>query len=152
MPFFHPKGMVIWNALLEYWRMEHRAAGYVETKTPIMLNRALWERSGHWANYRENMYTSTIDEVEYAIKPMNCPAHCLMYSEGRHSYRELPIRLADFGRLHRYELSGVVAGLTLAAFVPPALLLGSLAAAALGLVLGLERLLLTAPRRAEVAS
>ncbi len=111
MPFFHPKGMVIWNALLEYWRMEHRAAGYVETKTPIMLNRALWERSGHWANYRENMYTATIDEVEYAIKPMNCPGGMLLYNCKPHSYRDLPLRAAEVGLVHRHELSGVLSGL-----------------------------------------
>ena len=78
MPFFHPKGMVVWNTLLDYWRAEHRAAGYVETKTPIMLNRSLWERSGHWENYRENMYTSSIDDIDYAIKPMNCPGGMLI--------------------------------------------------------------------------
>jgi threonyl-tRNA synthetase len=111
MPFFHPKGMVIWNALLEYWRMEHRAAGYVETKTPILLNRALWERSGHWANYRENMYTATIDEVEYAIKPMNCPGGMLLYNCKPHSYRDLPLRAAEVGLVHRHELSGVLSGL-----------------------------------------
>jgi threonyl-tRNA synthetase len=103
--------MVIWNALLEYWRMEHRAAGYVETKTPIMLNRALWERSGHWANYRENMYTATIDEVEYAIKPMNCPGGMLLYNCKPHSYRDLPLRAAEVGLVHRHELSGVLSGL-----------------------------------------
>ena len=111
MPFFHPKGMVIWNALLDYWRLEHRAAGYVETKTPIMLNRALWERSGHWANYRENMYTATIDEVEYAIKPMNCPGGMLLYNCKPHSYRDLPLRAAEVGLVHRHELSGVLSGL-----------------------------------------
>jgi threonyl-tRNA synthetase len=87
MPFFHPKGMELWNSLLEYWRQEHRNAGYVESKTPIMLNRALWERSGHWENYRENMYTSVIDEMEYAIKPMNCPGGMLLYKSKPHSYR-----------------------------------------------------------------
>ncbi|MGD8541412.1 MAG: TGS domain-containing protein, partial [Desulfobacteraceae bacterium] len=79
MPFFHAKGMVLWNCLLDYWREEHRAAGYVETKTPILLNRALWERSGHWENYRENMYTTVVDEEQYAIKPMNCPGGMLIY-------------------------------------------------------------------------
>jgi threonyl-tRNA synthetase len=111
MPFFHPRGMVVWNALLEYWRAEHRAAGYVETKTPIMLNRGLWERSGHWENYRENMYTSAIDEVEYAIKPMNCPGGMLLYNSRPHSYRELPLRAAEIGLVHRHELSGVLSGL-----------------------------------------
>ena len=111
MPFFHPKGMVVWNALLDYWRAEHRAAGYVETKTPIMLNRALWEKSGHWENYRENMYTSTIDENDYAIKPMNCPGGMLIYGRKPHSYRDLPLRAAEVGLVHRHELSGVLQGL-----------------------------------------
>ncbi len=111
MPFFHPKGMNIWNALLDYWRWEHRKAGYVETKTPIMLNRSLWEKSGHWDNYRENMYTSVIDEVEYAIKPMNCPGGMLLYGMKPHSYKELPVRSAEIGIVHRHELSGVLNGL-----------------------------------------
>jgi threonyl-tRNA synthetase len=111
MAFFHAKGMEIWNALLEYWRAEHRQAGYVETKTPIMLNRDLWERSGHWANYRENMYTSTIDDVDYAIKPMNCPGGMLLYGMHPHSYKELPIRAGEIGLVHRHELSGVLSGL-----------------------------------------
>ncbi len=111
MPFFHPKGMVVWNALLDYWRSEHRAAGYVETKTPIILNRALWERSGHWANYRENMYTTCIDETEYAIKPMNCPGGMLLYNRKPHSYRDLPLRASEIGLVHRHELSGVLSGL-----------------------------------------
>jgi threonyl-tRNA synthetase len=111
MPFFHAKGMVIWNALLEYWRAEHRAAGYVETKTPIMLNRGLWERSGHWENYRENMYTSSVDDIEYAIKPMNCPGGMLLYGLKPHSYKDLPIRAAEIGLVHRHELSGVLSGL-----------------------------------------
>jgi threonyl-tRNA synthetase len=111
MAFFHPKGMEIWNALLEYWRHEHRVAGYVESKTPIMLNRALWERSGHWENYRENMYTSTIDDMEYAIKPMNCPGGMLLYKTKPHSYRDLPLRIAEVGLVHRHELSGVLSGL-----------------------------------------
>lgn len=111
MPFFHPKGMELWNTLLEYWRQEHRNAGYVESKTPIMLNRALWERSGHWENYRENMYTSVIDEMEYAIKPMNCPGGMLIYKSKPHSYRDLPLRVAEVGLVHRHELSGVLSGL-----------------------------------------
>jgi threonyl-tRNA synthetase len=111
MAFFHPKGMVIWNALLDYWREEHRAAGYVETKTPILLQRDLWERSGHWENYRENMYTAVIDDVEYAIKPMNCPGGMLLYGMRPHSYKELPIRAAEIGMVHRHELSGVLSGL-----------------------------------------
>ena len=111
MPFFHPKGMVIWNTLLDYWRFEHRAAGYVETKTPIMLNRALWEKSGHWENYRENMYTSAIDENDYVIKPMNCPGGMLIYGRKPHSYKDLPVRAAEVGLVHRHELSGVLSGL-----------------------------------------
>ncbi|MGD9973440.1 MAG: threonine--tRNA ligase [Desulfatirhabdiaceae bacterium] len=111
MPFFHAHGMNVWNALLEYWRMEHRAAGYVETKTPIMLNRGLWEKSGHWANYRENMYTTVVDETEYAIKPMNCPGGMLLYGVKPHSYKDMPIRAAEIGLVHRHELSGVLSGL-----------------------------------------
>jgi threonyl-tRNA synthetase len=111
MPFFHAKGINIWNCLLGYWRFEHRAAGYVETKTPIMLQRSLWEKSGHWENYRENMYTSIIDEDEYAIKPMNCPGGMLLFGRRPHSYRELPVRAAEIGLVHRHELSGVLAGL-----------------------------------------
>jgi threonyl-tRNA synthetase len=111
MPFFHPRGMELWNALLDYWRAEHRADGYVETKTPIMLNRFLWERSGHWENYRENMYISAIDDIEYAIKPMNCPGGMLIYRQKPHSYRELPLRAAEVGLVHRHELSGVLSGL-----------------------------------------
>lgn len=111
MAFFHPKGMEIWNALLDYWRHEHRVAGYVESKTPIMLNRTLWERSGHWDNYRENMYTSSIDDMEYAIKPMNCPGGMLLYKTKPHSYRDLPLRIAEVGLVHRHELSGVLSGL-----------------------------------------
>ncbi len=111
MPFFHPKGMAVWNALLDYWREEHRADGYVETKTPIMMQRFLWERSGHWDNYRENMYTSSIDDADYAIKPMNCPGGMLLYGRKHHSYRDLPIRAAEIGLVHRHELSGVLNGL-----------------------------------------
>ncbi|MCP4746363.1 MAG: threonine--tRNA ligase [Desulfobacteraceae bacterium] len=111
MAFFHPKGMAIWNELLDYWRKEHRDAGYVETKTPIMMQRFLWERSGHWENYRENMYISSIDEHDYAIKPMNCPGGMLLYGRKHHSYRDLPIRAGEVGLVHRHELSGVLNGL-----------------------------------------
>jgi threonyl-tRNA synthetase len=111
MPFFHAKGMVLWNCLLDYWRQEHRAAGYVETKTPLLLNRALWERSGHWENYRENMYTTVVDEEQYAIKPMNCPGGMLIYKNRPHSYKDFPIRAAEVGLVHRHELSGVLSGL-----------------------------------------
>ena len=111
MAFFHPSGMEMWNALLDYWREEHRTAGYVETKTPLILNRSLWEQSGHWQNYRENMYTVTIDETESAIKPMNCPGGMLLFRRKRHSYKDLPIRAAEIGLVHRHELSGVLSGL-----------------------------------------
>jgi threonyl-tRNA synthetase len=111
MPFFHAKGMVVWNALLDYWREAHTRAGYVETKTPIILNRSLWEQSGHWENYRENMYVSVIDDQDVAIKPMNCPGGMLLYRSRLHSYRELPIRAAEVGLVHRHELSGVLSGL-----------------------------------------
>lgn len=111
MAFFHANGMELWNALLDYWREEHRAAGYVETKTPIILNRSLWEQSGHWENYRENMYTVVIDETESAVKPMNCPGGMILYKTKRHSYKDLPIRAAEIGLVHRHELSGVLSGL-----------------------------------------
>lgn len=111
MPFFHPKGMAVWNALMDYWRQEHAAAGYVETKTPIMMQRFLWERSGHWDNYRENMYVSSIDDNDYAIKPMNCPGGMLLFGRKHHSYRDLPLRAAEVGLVHRHELSGVLNGL-----------------------------------------
>ncbi|MDD2388811.1 MAG: threonine--tRNA ligase [Desulfobacterales bacterium] len=111
MPFFHANGMIIWNLLLEFWRAEHKMAGYVETKTPIMLNRSLWERSGHWENYRENMYTTVVDEVDYAIKPMNCPGGMILYGMKPHSYKDMPIRAGEIGLVHRHELSGVLSGL-----------------------------------------
>lgn len=111
MPFFHAKGMVIWNKLLDYWREAHREAGYVETKTPIMLNRGLWEKSGHWENYKENMYTSQVDEMEYAIKPMNCPGGMLLFASKTHSYKDLPCRAGEIGLVHRHELSGALSGL-----------------------------------------
>lgn len=111
MPFFHAKGMVVWNALLNYWREEHSTAGYVETKTPILLQRSLWEKSGHWDNFRENMYFSTVDDIENAIKPMNCPGGMLVYNTKRHSYKDLPIRASEIGLVHRHELSGVLSGL-----------------------------------------
>jgi threonyl-tRNA synthetase len=111
MAFFQSNGMELWNALLAYWREEHRRAGYVETKTPIILNRSLWERSGHWENYRENMYTVVIDDVESAIKPMNCPGGMLLFKMKRYSYKDLPLRAAEIGLVHRHELSGVLSGL-----------------------------------------
>ncbi|VVS90603.1 threonine--tRNA ligase [Desulfoluna spongiiphila] len=111
MPFFHARGMAMWNALLDYWREEHLKDEYVETKTPIMLNRALWERSGHWENYRENMYTSNVDGFDYAIKPMNCPGGMLLFRMKSPSYRELPYRAGEIGLVHRHELSGALSGL-----------------------------------------
>lgn len=110
-PFFKPKGTVIWNELTKYWQEVHDRADYGQVRTPAILSKALWEKSGHWDNYRENMYTTEIDEEEYAIKPMNCPGGMLMFKEGMHSYRELPIRWAEIGLDHRHELSGVLAGL-----------------------------------------
>ena len=111
MPFFHAKGVDVWNSLLDYWREEHKTAGYTETKTPVMLNRKLWEKSGHWENYRENMYTSVIDDEEYAIKPMNCPGGMLLYKTKAYSYRDLPLRAGEVGLVHRHELSGALSGL-----------------------------------------
>ncbi len=111
MPFFHPRGIAMWNALLDYWRKEHTAAGYVETKTPVMLTRKLWEKSGHWENYRENMYTTVIDDEQYAIKPMNCPGGMILYKSQSYSYRDLPLRAGEIGLVHRHELSGALSGL-----------------------------------------
>ncbi len=115
-PFFLPRGALVYNALVELMRENYRRYGYAEVITPQIFDVELWKRSGHYDNYRENMFfADAYDEVEernYSIKPMNCPSHCLIYSETTHSYRDLPIRLADFGRLHRYERSGVVTGLT----------------------------------------
>lgn len=110
-PFFHPKGMRVINALLDYWRREHVAAGYEETKTPIMLERTLWERSGHWENYKDNMYFTRIDDVDFAVKPMNCPGGTLIYKSEQHSYRDFPMRMAELGLVHRHEMSGVLHGL-----------------------------------------
>ncbi|NLL17539.1 MAG: threonine--tRNA ligase [Clostridia bacterium] len=110
-PFFHPKGMILRNELEAYWREEHRRAGYLEIKTPIILNRSLWERSGHWDHYHENMYFTTIDDQEFAIKPMNCPGAMLVYKSQQHSYRDFPLRLAEMGLVHRHEKSGVLHGL-----------------------------------------
>lgn len=109
--FMHPKGMVIWNAITDFWREVHARYGYVEIKTPIILNEQLWHKSGHWDNYKENMYFTTVDEVAYAIKPMNCPGGCLVYKARQHSYREFPMRVAELGLVHRHEASGVMHGL-----------------------------------------
>jgi threonyl-tRNA synthetase len=111
-PFFHPRGAAVYNALVAHVRTLYREYGYSEVITPQIFDASLWKQSGHYEHYRDNMYFTEVDGRQYAVKPMNCPSHCLIYSEGRHSYRELPIRIADFGRLHRYELSGVTAGLT----------------------------------------
>lgn len=110
-PFFLPNGMVLKNTLLEYWREIHKKHGYVEISTPIMLNRALWERSGHWDHYKDNMYTTVIDETDFAVKPMNCPGGMLVYKTEPHSYRDLPLRVAELGLVHRHELSGALHGL-----------------------------------------
>ncbi|HHX50512.1 MAG TPA: threonine--tRNA ligase, partial [Clostridia bacterium] len=110
-PFFHPKGMILRNELETFWRQEHRKWGYHEIKSPVILNRSLWERSGHWEHYQENMYFTKIDEQEYAVKPMNCPGAMLVYKTQQHSYREFPWRLAEMGLVHRHELSGVLHGL-----------------------------------------
>lgn len=110
-PFFLPKGTVLKNKLLEYWREVHREDGYVEIETPIILNRQLWETSGHWFNYKENMYTVEIDEEDFAIKPMNCPGGMLVYQTKMRSYKDFPIRMGEIGRVHRHELSGALHGL-----------------------------------------
>ena len=110
-PFFHPNGMVIRNELINYWREVHRRYGYQEIKTPIILNRKLWETSGHWDHYKENMYFTQIDDLDYAIKPMNCPGGMLVYATQPRSYRDLPLRLGELGLVHRHELSGALHGL-----------------------------------------
>ncbi|MBN1796033.1 MAG: threonine--tRNA ligase [Sedimentisphaerales bacterium] len=109
--FMHPKGMIIWNEAVDYWRSVHRRYGYSEIKTPIILNEKLWHQSGHWDNYKENMYFSEIDGVGYAVKPMNCPGGCLVYQSRKHSYREFPMKVAELGLVHRHEASGVMHGL-----------------------------------------
>lgn len=111
MAFIHSKGMLVWKALLEFWHTCHERAGYSEIKTPIMMNKELWERSGHWQNYRQNMYTSEIEKREFAIKPMNCPGCMLYYKMTAHSYREFPLRIAEIGHVHRHEASGALSGL-----------------------------------------
>ena len=110
-PFFLPKGMVLRNTLIDYWREVHKRYGYVEISTPMMLNRQLWERSGHWDHYKENMYTTVIDGTDFAIKPMNCPGGMLVYKLQPHSYRDLPLRMGELGLVHRHELSGALHGL-----------------------------------------
>lgn len=110
-PFFLPKGMALKNTLIDYWREIHREAGYYEIQTPLILNRALWERSGHWDHYKQNMYTTVIDDEDYAIKPMNCPGGILVYKTKMHSYKDLPLRMGELGLVHRHELSGALHGL-----------------------------------------
>ena len=110
-PFFLPNGMVLRNTLIEYWREVHKRYGYVEISTPMILNRSLWERSGHWAHYKNNMYTTVIDGADFAIKPMNCPGGMLVYKSEMHSYRDLPLRMGELGVVHRHELSGALHGL-----------------------------------------
>ncbi|MBF8262957.1 MAG: thrS [Parachlamydiales bacterium] len=111
MPFFHPRGLIIWNKLVEFLRGILQDAGYVEIKTPIMLGKELWERSGHWFYYRDNMYVTQIEDREFAIKPMNCPGCMLYYRTHSHSYREFPMRIAEIGHVHRFEASGALNGL-----------------------------------------
>ena len=110
-PFFLPKGMVLKNLLIDYWRQIHTKAGYQEIQTPIILSRSLWERSGHWDHYKQNMYTTEIDGEDYAIKPMNCPGGILVYKTKMHSYKDLPLRMGELGIVHRHELSGALHGL-----------------------------------------
>ncbi len=110
-PFFHPNGMVVRNELINYWREVHRRYGYQEIKTPMIMNRKLWETSGHWDHYKENMYFTQIDGEDYAVKPMNCPGGMLVYKSHQHSYRDLPLRLGELGIVHRHELSGALHGL-----------------------------------------
>lgn len=110
-PFFLPKGVEVKNELMKFWREMHKKAGYVEIETPLMLNRHLWETSGHWFTYKENMYTTVIDEQDFAIKPMNCPGGILVYKNAKHSYKDFPMRVAEAGRVHRHELSGALHGL-----------------------------------------
>ncbi|MDU5723615.1 MAG: threonine--tRNA ligase [Clostridium butyricum] len=110
-PFFLPKGVILKNSLIDFWRKIHYEAGYVEVETPIMLNKKLWETSGHWYHYKENMYTSIIDDEEFALKPMNCPGGMIVYKSDSHSYRDFPMRVGELGRVHRHELSGALHGL-----------------------------------------
>ncbi|MBM4254137.1 MAG: threonine--tRNA ligase, partial [Deltaproteobacteria bacterium] len=109
--FFHPAGAAVYNKLMTFMRRSNAEFGFTEVNTPLVMDVELWKKSGHYDNYRENMYFTQVDESESAIKPMNCPGHCLLYSSGRHSYRELPLRLSEFGRVHRHERSGVTHGL-----------------------------------------
>ncbi len=109
--FFHPNGMVIWNQITDFWRSVHEKYHYQEIKTPVILNETLWKKSGHWDNYKENMYFTSVDDTNYAIKPMNCPGGCLVYKNSQHSYKDFPIKIAELGLVHRYEASGMMHGL-----------------------------------------
>ncbi len=111
MPFIHPKGMIIWNRLIDFWRQIHQKAHYIEIKTPQLMSQQLWETSGHWCHYRENMYAFEIEDRHYAIKPMNCPGCMLYYQSHSHSYRDLPLRISELGHVHRHEASGALSGL-----------------------------------------
>jgi threonyl-tRNA synthetase len=109
--FFHPRGMVIWDEIANYWKRKHREAGYEEIRTPLVMNEELWRKSGHYDHYRENMYFTEVEEQMYALKPMNCPGHCLVFASHQVSYRDLPLKLCEMGLVHRYEKSGVLHGL-----------------------------------------
>ncbi|MHC4705385.1 MAG: threonine--tRNA ligase, partial [Planctomycetota bacterium] len=109
--FVHPKGMILWNSIVDFWRSVHDKYEYEEIRTPIILNEELWHKSGHWDNYKENMYFTNFDDTDFAIKPMNCPGGCLVYKTRQHSYREFPLRVAELGLVHRHEASGVMHGL-----------------------------------------
>jgi len=111
MPFIHPKGMIVWNRLIDFWRTMHKKAGYEEIKTPQLMSQQLWEMSGHWMHYRENMYAFSIEDRYFAIKPMNCPGCMLYFKTQNHSYRELPLRISELGHVHRHEASGALSGL-----------------------------------------
>ncbi|SES76172.1 threonine--tRNA ligase [Anaerobranca gottschalkii] len=111
MPFYHPKGMILRNEIINFWREKHKEYGYDEIQTPLIMNQRLWERSGHWQNYRENMYFTEVDDETFAIKPMNCPGAMLVYKTSHHSYRDLPLRMAELGLVHRRELSGALHGM-----------------------------------------
>jgi threonyl-tRNA synthetase len=111
MPFFHPKGMIIWDELMKFWELHHKIYGYKQIKTPIMLTQDLWEQSGHWENYRENIYITEVDDKAYCIKPMNCPGGMLYYKEDQYSYRQFPLRVGEIGLVHRHEMSGALSGL-----------------------------------------
>ena len=110
-PFFLPNGMILKNTLLDYWREIHKKAGYVEISTPMIMNKQLWQTSGHWDHYKDNMYSTVIDEEEYCVKPMNCPGGVLVYASKPHSYRDLPIRAGEIGLVHRHEMKGALHGL-----------------------------------------